>query len=207
FGAVFKIDGIVKVRNLKAATKLFLNGDVSENHAYIRNITSSTTSMHLLAKQAVYLSPERFFVNSGCTHQLNQITKVCQVQSCILLATVTDISNEANFKCVAPRYRVKVTVFDEHTKTSTILILFDHEVTQIIGKSAYSLYDLFVDNRDKIPHELYDMVGKQWLFRLPKHQDNTYADVPKIVSRISDDPALISVFNDIVASHSVSVLI
>ncbi|GJY99670.1 replication protein A 70 kDa DNA-binding subunit B-like protein [Tanacetum coccineum] len=183
FGTVFKIDGIVKVRNLKAATRLFLNGDVPENHAYIRSITSSTTSMRLLAKQAVYLSSERFFANTECTHQLNQVTQVCQIQSCILLATVTDISNEgwmyiaclncnrnvhpiikespyhdrgypvfeclecsANFKCVAPRYRVKVTVFDEHTKTSTILILFDHEVTQIIGKSAYSLYDLFVNN-------------------------------------------------------------
>nr|GEZ30943.1 hypothetical protein [Tanacetum cinerariifolium] len=36
FGTVFKIDGVVKVRNLKAATRLFLNGDVRENHAYIR---------------------------------------------------------------------------------------------------------------------------------------------------------------------------
>ncbi|GJS39327.1 hypothetical protein Tco_0564370 [Tanacetum coccineum] len=99
FGTVFKIDGIVKVRNLKAATRLFLNGDVPENHAYIK------------------------------------------------------------------RYRVKVTVFDEHTKTSTFLILLDHQITQIVTK---------------------------------------YTHVPKIVSRISDDPALISVFNDIVASHSVS---
>ncbi|GJS00099.1 nucleic acid-binding, OB-fold-like protein [Tanacetum coccineum] len=112
-----------------------------------------------------------------------------------------------NFKCVAPRYMVQVTVFDEHTNTSTLLMLLDHQVTQIVGKSAYTLYDLFVDNRDKIPHELYDMVGNQWLFRLPKHQYNTFTDVPKIVSRILDDPALINVFNDIVASHSVSILI
>nr|GEU85955.1 replication protein A 70 kDa DNA-binding subunit C-like [Tanacetum cinerariifolium] len=83
-----------KLKGLKAATRLFLNEDVSENHAYIKNIKSSTTSMRLLAKQVVYLSLERFFANSGCTHQLNQITEVCQVQSCILLATVTDISNE-----------------------------------------------------------------------------------------------------------------
>ncbi|GJS98272.1 hypothetical protein Tco_0819442 [Tanacetum coccineum] len=93
-GTVFKIDSIVKVRNLKAATKLFLNEDVPENHAYIKSITSSTTSMRLLTKQVVYLSPKRFFANSGCTHQLDKITKICQVQSCILLDTVTDISNE-----------------------------------------------------------------------------------------------------------------
>ncbi|GKC56830.1 ATPase, F1/V1/A1 complex, alpha/beta subunit [Tanacetum coccineum] len=105
------------------------------------------------------------------------------------------------------RYRVKVTVFDEHIKTSTFLIMLDHQVTQIVGKSAYSLYDLFVDNQDKIPHELYNMVKKQWLFRLPKHQYNTFTDVPKIVSRISDDPTLINVFNDTVASYSVSILI
>ncbi|GJW14194.1 hypothetical protein Tco_0018327 [Tanacetum coccineum] len=37
FGTVFIIDGIVKVRNLKAAIRLFLNGDVHENHAYIRS--------------------------------------------------------------------------------------------------------------------------------------------------------------------------
>nr|GEV10247.1 hypothetical protein [Tanacetum cinerariifolium] len=170
FGTVFKIDGIVKVRNLKAATRLLLNGDVPENHAYIRSITSSTTSMRLLAKQAVYLSPEIFFAKSECTHQLNQITKVCQVQSCILLATVMDISNEgwmyttclncnknvpsvikesayrdrgytvfeclecsSNVKCVAPRYRVQVTIFDEHTKTSALLIRLDHQITQIVA--------------------------------------------------------------------------
>ncbi|GJY55135.1 hypothetical protein Tco_0446799 [Tanacetum coccineum] len=95
FGSVFKIDGNVKVRNLKAATRLFLNGDVPENHAYIR------------------------------------------------------------------RYRVKFTVVDEQTKTFTYLILFDRKVTQIVGKSAFSLYDLFANIQDKIPHELYDMVGKQ----------------------------------------------
>ncbi|GJV73465.1 retrovirus-related pol polyprotein from transposon TNT 1-94 [Tanacetum coccineum] len=67
----------------------------------------------------------------------------------------------ANFKCVAPRYRVKFTVVDEQTKTFTYLILFDREVTQIVGKSAFSLYDLFTNIQDKIPHELYDMVGKQ----------------------------------------------
>ncbi|GJV16614.1 hypothetical protein Tco_1361937 [Tanacetum coccineum] len=104
-------------------------------------------------------------------------------------------------------YRVKVTVFDEHIKTSTFLIMLDHQVTQIVGKSACSLYDLFVDNRDKIPHELYNMVKKQWLFRLPKHQYNTFIDVPKIVSLISDDPTLINVFNDTVASYSVSILV
>ncbi|GJR03743.1 replication protein A 70 kDa DNA-binding subunit C-like protein [Tanacetum coccineum] len=176
-----------------------------------KNITNNQCVGHLI--------PISF---CGCTSHACVDLEYCEseklkgcdkVQSCILLATVTDISNEgwmyiaclncnrnvhpiikespyhdrgypvfeclecsANFKCVAPRYRVKVTVFDEHTKTLTFLILFDHQVTQIVGKSAVIL--------------------------LPKHQDNTYADVPKIVSRISDDPALISVFNDIVASHS-----
>nr|GEW86469.1 putative ribonuclease H-like domain-containing protein [Tanacetum cinerariifolium] len=36
FGTVFKIDGIVKARHLKAATRLFLNEDVLENHVYIK---------------------------------------------------------------------------------------------------------------------------------------------------------------------------
>lgn len=55
---------------------------------------------------------------------------------------------------------VDVTTVDEQTKTSTSLMLFDREVSKIIGKYAFSLYDLFADNRDKIPQELYEMVGK-----------------------------------------------
>ena len=50
------------------------------------------------------------------------------------------------------------------------------------------------------------MIGKQWLFRLPKANLNTcYTHDDNIVSYISDHHALINVFNDIVASHSVSI--
>ena len=102
------------------------------------------------------------------------------------------------------RFRVQVTANDEQTKISTSLILYDSQVTKIIGKSALSLYDLFADNRDTIPHELYEMVGKQWLFRLPKNNLNGCTYDANIVSCISDDHVLINVFNEILASQSIS---
>ena len=44
------------------------------------------------------------------------------------------------------RYRVEVIVVDDQTETSTSLLLFFCEVAKIIGKPAFSLYDLFADN-------------------------------------------------------------
>ena len=68
------------------------------------------------------------------------------------------------------------------TKISIYLILFDREVITVIGKIAFSLYDLFTDNRDKILQ--LDMIGKHWLFRLPKNNHNTCTHVVDIVSCI-----------------------
>lgn len=97
-------------------------------------------------------------------------------------------------------YRVKVTAFDKQTKTSTSLMFFNHDITNIIGKSALSLYDLFADNRDMIPLELYEMIGKQLLFRLPKNTHNTFTYDVNVVSCVSDDHVLFNVFNEIVPS-------
>ncbi|GKA93419.1 hypothetical protein Tco_0815405, partial [Tanacetum coccineum] len=46
--------------------------------------------------------------------------------------------------------------------TSTSFILFDREVTKIIGKSVFTLNDLFADNRDQVSYELYDMAFQRW---------------------------------------------
>ncbi|KAL6522064.1 hypothetical protein OROMI_031941 [Orobanche minor] len=98
---------------------------------------------------------------------------------------------------VLTRYKVHVRVEDESGTTS--FVLFDHQVSQILGKSASDLkqaLDLAGED-DSFPDELEQLIDKKFLFKLEISNYTLQQRVKMYtVLKMSQDEQIMSKFND-----------
>ncbi|KAL6515714.1 hypothetical protein OROHE_018404 [Orobanche hederae] len=117
-----------------------------------------------------------------CFKKVSVLDKSCWCEKCKMRPTF-----------VLTRYKVHVRVEDESGTTS--FVLFDHQVDQILGKSAADLKQAGED--DSFSDELEQLIDKKFLFKL-EISNYTLQQGVKIytVLKMTQDEQIMSKFND-----------
>ncbi|KAL6565900.1 hypothetical protein OROHE_004955 [Orobanche hederae] len=220
--------GVKCLQNSMFATRMLINEDVPELADFMNSIKENSDARHLISKQSLSHGSDAQSDDFSTLLQFKSISELDSTTEeccCLIIAKILNIHTNYNWfydacnkcfkkvsildksywcdKCkmrptyVLTRYKVHVRVEDESGTTS--FVLFDHQVSQILGKSASDLkqtLDLAGED-DSFPDELEQLIDKKFLFKL-EISNYTLKQRVKMytVLKMSQDEQIMSKFND-----------
>ncbi|KAL6537610.1 hypothetical protein OROMI_026144 [Orobanche minor] len=186
--------------NSMFATRMLINEDVPELADFMNSIKENSDARHLISKQSLSHGSDALSDDFSTLLQFKSICELDSTTECFKKVSVLDKSYWCE-KCkmrptsVLTRYKVHVRVEDESGTTS--FVLFDHQVSQILGKSAADLKQAFAGEDDSFPDELEQLIDKKILFQL---EISNYTLQQRIkmytVLKMNQDEQIMSKFND-----------
>ncbi|KAL6578355.1 hypothetical protein OROMI_010683 [Orobanche minor] len=216
------------LQNSMFATRMLINEEVRELADFMNSIKENSDARHVISKQSLSHGSDAQSDDFSPLLQFKSISELDSTMEeccCLIIAKILNIHTNYNWfydacnkcfkkvsvldksywceKCkmrptsVLTRYKVHVRVEDESGTTS--FVLFDHQVSQILGKSAADLkqaLDLAGED-DSFPDELEQLIDKKFLFKLEISNYTLQQRVKMYtVLKMSRDEQIMSKFND-----------
>ncbi|XP_035830152.1 uncharacterized protein LOC110933065 [Helianthus annuus] len=193
----------IYVQNDKFGTRLFLNEEIHEFNELRRRLlvkhfeAGASSSQTILSSQSVFPVRQEFLIDTPKKH-VDEIIEIESVMSCVVVATIKIVQKTMggfirHVETVTRRFKVHLRVQDETGSIS--FVMFDKDVTKLIGSTASDIRERQVKANDteSFPHEISRLVEKKLAFKIEvsdynlNHEYHVYT-----IQKLCDDPDILA---------------